>query len=379
MSSESKVLFLSYGLQKSRLSGGAKGSHRNLEVLRGAFPGSVVVFSLGRDVSPEYAYCDSPFPNSWFTLFFACLGFIMFRPRLFKRVAEVIRAEGVNWVYIDDSVHGRLVRFIKKNITGIRVVAFFHNIEWHYYWNLVTRGSLVWLPFFWAARWNERLTCKFADYLVGLTDRDHRTAARRYGRGFDFLSPVSLIDEYRSQTGTVSSAADQDSSVKLLFVGAFFPPNVDGIRWFVANVLPALSDVRLFVVGSGMESLRGEFADQPKVSVLGRVEDLAEVYACCHAVVAPLFAGAGQKIKVAEALMFGKTVFGTAEAFEGYQFDRNLIGAECNSADEFIKVLSRPIPSRFNAHARQYYLDNHTNEAQIRRMRDDFWGRIESV
>lgn len=42
--------------------------------------------------------------------------------------------------------------------------------------------------------------------------------------------------------------------------------------------------------------------------------------------IAPIFEGSGMKLKTAEALMYGKTVFGTTEAFEGYDVDYEQVG-----------------------------------------------------
>lgn len=37
--------------------------------------------------------------------------------------------------------------------------------------------------------------------------------------------------------------------------------------------------------------------------------------------VMPIFSGSGMKVKTAEALMYGKFLIGTKEAFEGYEID----------------------------------------------------------
>ncbi len=107
----------------------------------------------------------------------------------------------------------------------------------------------------------------------------------------------------------------------LLFVGScLHPPNLDGISWFVADVLPRvveqLPGVVLRVVGSGpprtLQSLAG-----PHVKVLGWVPDLEPLYAASRVSVAPLRYGAGVKGKVGDALRHGLPVAGTSTAVEG--------------------------------------------------------------
>ncbi|MBV9405068.1 MAG: glycosyltransferase, partial [Acidobacteriaceae bacterium] len=87
----------------------------------------------------------------------------------------------------------------------------------------------------------------------------------------------------------------QDNSpFTLLFVGDLsYYPNVDGISYFVREVLPILRersrDVRLEVVGGGASRLlRNYLSEQRGVEFSGYVRDLGSVYARADAVVVPL-------------------------------------------------------------------------------------------
>ena len=51
--------------------------------------------------------------------------------------------------------------------------------------------------------------------------------------------------------------------------------------------------------------------------------------------------GSGMKSKTAEALMYGKPILGTKEAFEGYDTDPAKVGALCNTATEFIETIGK--------------------------------------
>jgi glycosyltransferase involved in cell wall biosynthesis len=109
----------------------------------------------------------------------------------------------------------------------------------------------------------------------------------------------------------------------LLFVGSFMhEPNVDGLRWFIQDILPAvrasLPEVILTVVGgaapAGLSRLAG-----PGIVFRGWVsdEELAGLYRSCRVVVAPLRFGAGVKGKVVEAMCRGVPVATTAIGAEG--------------------------------------------------------------
>ena len=56
---------------------------------------------------------------------------------------------------------------------------------------------------------------------------------------------------------------------------------------------------------------------------------------------APIFDGSGMKTKVAEALMYGKKVVGTPEAFSGYEDIVKKAGWVCTTAVDFVAAISR--------------------------------------
>jgi hypothetical protein len=58
--------------------------------------------------------------------------------------------------------------------------------------------------------------------------------------------------------------------------------------------------------------------DHPAIKVTGHLPDVAEFYSACDAVVVPLEASTGQKVRVGEALAFGMPLICHRHAFEGY-------------------------------------------------------------
>jgi len=107
----------------------------------------------------------------------------------------------------------------------------------------------------------------------------------------------------------------------LLFVGSFeHPPNLDGLRWFVAEVLPLIRrerpDVTLTVVGNGAGSevwaLAGEGVD-----VVGWVPEISEQLGRARVMVVPVRFGAGVKGKVTQSLAHGLPVVTTSVGAEG--------------------------------------------------------------
>ena len=118
-----------------------------------------------------------------------------------------------------------------------------------------------------------------------------------------------------------SSAASQ----VILFVGSFgHRLNRDGLLHFIARCWPLIvarvPAAELRVVGSGgWESLRETMEATRNVKVVGAVDDLASEYMRAAFCVVPIFEGSGTKIKVLEALMYGRAVVATEHSAYGYE------------------------------------------------------------
>jgi GT2 family glycosyltransferase/glycosyltransferase involved in cell wall biosynthesis len=108
---------------------------------------------------------------------------------------------------------------------------------------------------------------------------------------------------------------------QLLFVGNFLHrPNVDGVRFFVDEVLPAvrgsLAGVELLLVGDNAPA-EFEGRESEGVRVLGYVPDIEPLFARARVFVAPVRFGAGVKGKIGEALAHAVPVVTTTVGAEG--------------------------------------------------------------
>lgn len=106
--------------------------------------------------------------------------------------------------------------------------------------------------------------------------------------------------------------------------------NLSGLIWFIDKVLPLCnSDITFKIIGGGMPlDVRAKIEKKQNISYLGFVDDPYSIIAKSKALLAPLFSGAGVKVKVIEALALGTPVIGTEIAFEGimrvnYAGDKN--------------------------------------------------------
>jgi hypothetical protein len=84
--------------------------------------------------------------------------------------------------------------------------------------------------------------------------------------------------------------------------------------------------------------------------------------------VSPIFKGGGMKVKTCEALMYGKNIFGTSEAFIGYEIDYDKVGALCNTKEEFIDTINNYCSTKrekFNEYSRKCFLENYSFDATL--------------
>lgn len=214
---------------------------------------------------------------------------------------------------------------------------------------------------------NESLSVKCADVLLAINERDALDTEQFYGRKPDYVLPVSMDDLFRGDVFANSNFLKGCCS--LLFVGSNFPPNVDGIRWFIKEVLPEL-DISLTVVGNDLDLYKDEF-ESPKVKVLGRVESLTEYYERADAVVEPIFYGSGMKVKTAEAMMYGKIIFATSEALEGYNEPSDDI-YRCDSKESFLLAIREFICDKkvFSYRNRQIWEQNYDSRIYQSKLAD---------
>jgi GT2 family glycosyltransferase/glycosyltransferase involved in cell wall biosynthesis len=131
----------------------------------------------------------------------------------------------------------------------------------------------------------------------------------------------------------------------IVFVGGFeHQPNVDAVKWFLAEVMPRLQS-RGFagdfvVVGSSMPG-HIKALERPGVVMRGFVQDLEGFFSQVRLSVAPLRYGAGLKGKVISSLSYGVPVVATRVAVEGGGFidgEHVLVGDE---PDEMAEAIMR--------------------------------------
>ena len=276
---------------------------------------------------------------------------------------EKVHQASITQVFVDGSNLGGFVAVLKQRMPEVEIITFFHNVEARFFWgSLRLQKSLHALGVLIANYLAERNAVKYSDKVVCLSQRDSGLLKRLYGRGATHIAPMVLEDKCPLEFFQSEVQAPEHFA---LFVGGTFYANRQGIAWFVREVVPHI-DIPLFIVGRGFDALRSELEIPGKVTVVGAVDSLADWYRRAQFVVAPIFDGSGMKTKVAEALMFGKKIIATPEAFSGYDNLAAKAGWVCETADEFVKAIvlaNSQIKQSFDPALRAIYEDRYSMEA----------------
>ncbi len=139
-------------------------------------------------------------------------------------------------------------------------------------------------------------------------------------------------------------------SERVIFVGQMsWFPNRDGVEWFLAEILPRIlrtkPDAKFVLVGKNA-GLHVPAALSGNVELLGFVEDLVPVMREAAVYVVPLRAGSGTRLKVLEAMAFGKAIVTTHVGSEGIALRDGDSALYADDADGFAAAVVRVIEDR---------------------------------
>lgn len=349
-----KVIFIT--TSKDPLTGGNSGSNRNLKCLKDIFgDDNVFLYCIERNEYRGFKGKIFYFLTEIFTFNFNGLNL-----KQFLDILRMIRGNGIETVYLDTSALGIVLILLKFFVRKIEVVSYFHNVETQLAKEAfrVSKNPFL-LHRILISLVNEFAVCRFSDKIICLNNRDEGLIFKLYGRKSDLIVPVTLNDS--NYDSNLESSSSSSSCKVALFVGSYFFPNIEAIRWICQYIMPFV-DIRLVVVGANLYKLNNLDFINDRVEIHSDVDDLSCYYKSADFMLIPIFSGAGMKVKTAEALMYGKYIIGSDETFVGYDIDDS-IGFRSDNAIEIIEHINNlQLNSKFNMHSRELYLQNYTNE-----------------
>jgi glycosyltransferase involved in cell wall biosynthesis len=203
----------------------------------------------------------------------------------------------------------------------------------------------------------ERRAARRATAVLAVSDNDRAHFAKCGAR-------QALLVPNGVDGGLFAIPARVPPGERVLFFGQFgWAPNVAGLQRYLTEAWPRVAAARpraeLRIAGpSAKQAVREAASAQPRVEVLGFVDDLLAELATARVTIAPLWVGGGTRIKVLEAMAAARPVIGTTVGVEqiGFEHDRHGLVADASEglAEATVRVLADDdLAARLGAEARQ--------------------------
>ena len=198
-------------------------------------------------------------------------------------------------------------------------VCFTHNVETEIYERhaRVATGAmrLIWPGQVRKMRRFEETTLRRFDRVIAVSRRDATALRNRFG-----LTTVDPIDTGVDLDYFRTTPAPSGSNL-VVFTGVMdSPANIEGIRFLINEVWPALTrlrpGVRASIIGRNPPAWLKASAP-PGFEFTGTVDDIRPHFAAGDLAVIPLTVGSGTRIKAFEAMAMGRPVVSTTVGVEG--------------------------------------------------------------
>ncbi|MEM8997181.1 MAG: glycosyltransferase family 4 protein, partial [Acidobacteriota bacterium] len=169
---------------------------------------------------------------------------------------------------------------------------------------------------------------------------------------------------------------------RFVFVGNYrHPPSVDAARFAAEEVLPQLRrrlpGAELAIVGAHPTAELETLDRRDGVTVTGFVDDIRDWLRDATAFIAPIFTGAGTRVKVLEAMSSGVPVIGTPLAFQGIGGEDGTHYRLAETVGQFVDACQDLAQSRARAEsiskAARHWVEAHHGLDERAREREEIW------
>ena len=230
----------------------------------------------------------------------------------------------------------------------------------------------------------ERRAFSSADMVLAVSDEDMERINAMAGIHGKAVLVENGVDENYYKPG-IAENVDPNS---LVFVGSMdWLPNVDGVKWFVSEILPSIRlqcpQARLTIVGRNPNvNVTALHSPHQGIVVTGTVDDVRPYVRHAAVFVVPLRFGGGSRLKILEAFAMKKAVVSTRLGAEGIQCQCGHHLCIEDEPQSFAKAcLSLMGDCAFRnylgAAGYNFALSRYTWSAVIRRMQEAVFSRLE--
>lgn len=365
-----KVLFITrFDFTGPHRDGGVLGTYRNYSMLCKIYGNQNIIACIltpdNKEDKNNIKYFKVEKSIIKIYLIYLCLG-ERYSKKQKEKIVGYICSQKIDRIFFDGSTFGQIIK--TKSLKSLENIVFFHNVERQYTWDQVKKYNVLCIFRYISTRYNERIMAKYAKKIICLNERDQKLIWRYYHRIPDMILPVTFDDQYNCSEK--KSICLERKKLQLLYVGSYIVHNYTGLIWFVKSVLPYI-DADLTIVGKDMEKLIDKVPNIENLYIIGTVDEVCDYYEMADAVVMPIFMGGGMKLKTAEAFMYGKNVFASKEALEGYDVDGVEGIYRCDSKEDFIQKINNYAQhwsvqtKKVNENVRRLFLDKYCTQSYL--------------
>ncbi len=233
-----------------------------------------------------------------------------------RRVGALLESEEFDAVVCD-------FLFAAPNIPDLgAAVLFQHNVEALIWKRRAAHASSLLQRLYFRRQYEKMLlyegaACRAAKRVIAVSEDDARWMRLEYGAASVDAVPTGVDIEHFTPRSAHDRATD------LVFVGSMdWTPNIDGLRWFVAEVLPLIRarrpDCQLTVAGRRpTREIRYLMEKDKRILVTGTVPDVRPHLWGAAVAIVPLRIGGGTRLKIYEAMAAKVPVVSTTIGAEG--------------------------------------------------------------
>ncbi len=181
----------------------------------------------------------------------------------------------------------------------------------------------------------EQKACREAAHVIAVSPIDARKIEQMFGiaKVSDIKTGVDL-DYFEPPPTAQARVAD------LVFVGSMdWMPNIDGVRYFVAEILPLIQakipGVKLAIVGRTPSAEIQKLAEKGNIVVTGTVPDIRPYLWGSAVSIVPLRIGSGTRLKIYESMAAKTAVVSTTIGAEGLIYADGMNIAIADSPEHF--------------------------------------------
>ncbi|MAS36807.1 MAG: glycosyl transferase family 1 [Anaerolineaceae bacterium] len=241
------------------------------------------------------------------------------RPEMRQALADLAAGEPFDIVHADQLNMGQYALPFENS----RKVLDLHNALWMLYKRTAETSALTDpMKYILTRDWPllkryEGDLCRQFDAVTAVTDEDCQLLVEAGARDDITVIPIAIDTDEQAQVNR------RPSGPHITHIGTmYWPPNIQGITWFLENVYPLIKeqvpDVRCTLIGSRPpESIVQRSHTDRTLTVTGYVEDPQPFMEDSSMMIVPLLAGGGMRVKILNALAQGIPMVSTTIGSEG--------------------------------------------------------------